>query len=102
MYPDTADIDIPRFEDFDLNRDGMVTFDEWQMYLDHHRQVRDCCDYLLRVYVSWVDFFSQYVWFRLFLYLCVRVVDGGSVFCFHCVPTCAPWDCRLLVKAFRA
>lgn len=40
MYPDTADADIPRFEDFDLNHDGMVTFDEWQMYLDRHREVR--------------------------------------------------------------
>lgn len=40
MYPDTADADIPRFEDFDLNHDGMVTFDEWQMYLDRHREAR--------------------------------------------------------------
>lgn len=39
MYPDTADADIPRFEDFDLNQDGMVTFDEWQVYLDRHREV---------------------------------------------------------------
>ena len=39
MYPETLDRDIPRFEDFDLNRDGMVTFDEWQLYLDRHQQV---------------------------------------------------------------
>lgn len=53
MYPDTAEADIPRFEDFDLNRDGMVTFDEWQMYLDHHRQVS-----------------CRYSCLRLFLYYC--------------------------------
>ncbi|CAM9649435.1 unnamed protein product, partial [Hapterophycus canaliculatus] len=40
LYPDTAPQDIPMFEEFDLNKDGMVTFDEWQMYLDKHRQVK--------------------------------------------------------------
>ncbi|CAB1110459.1 unnamed protein product [Ectocarpus sp. CCAP 1310/34] len=38
LYPDTAEMDIPLFEDFDLNSDGVVSFDEWQMYLDRHQQ----------------------------------------------------------------
>lgn len=38
LYPDTAEMDIPHFEDFDLNKDGVVSFDEWQMYLDRHQQ----------------------------------------------------------------
>ncbi|CAN0306734.1 unnamed protein product [Pylaiella littoralis] len=48
LYPDTADMDIPRFEDFDLNHDGMVTFDEWQIYLDQHREVEDYESELMR------------------------------------------------------
>eukprot|EP00903_Cladosiphon_okamuranus_P009998 g9483.t1 len=48
MYPDTADADIPRFEDFDLNHDGMVTFDEWQIYLDRHRETEEYDTELMR------------------------------------------------------
>ncbi|CAM9878995.1 unnamed protein product [Scytosiphon promiscuus] len=44
LYPDTAPQDIPMFEEFDLNHDGMVTFDEWQMYLDKHRQADEYAD----------------------------------------------------------
>lgn len=48
LYPDTAEMDIPLFEDFDLNKDGVVSFDEWQMYLDRHQEVRTV--------ISWCTF----------------------------------------------
>ena len=31
---------ISAFEDFDKNRDGLVTFQEWQQYLYEQQQVR--------------------------------------------------------------
>lgn len=40
LNPDTPLSDIPRFEDFDVDRDGVVTFAEWQYYLDQNRQVQ--------------------------------------------------------------
>lgn len=32
-YPHIAPEEYPTFEDFDMNRDGLVTFQEWQEYL---------------------------------------------------------------------
>ena len=32
-YPNIAPEEYPTFEDFDMNRDGLVTFQEWQEYL---------------------------------------------------------------------
>jgi hypothetical protein len=32
-YPHIDPSEYPTFEDFDVNRDGLVTFDEWQEYL---------------------------------------------------------------------
>lgn len=32
-YPQIAEHEYPTFDDFDMNRDGLVTFQEWQEYL---------------------------------------------------------------------
>jgi hypothetical protein len=40
-YPHIKREDMPRFEDFDLNGDGIVSFKEWEIYLDHQRRAED-------------------------------------------------------------
>lgn len=32
-FPELSAEDMPKFDEFDLNHDGMVTFEEWQRYL---------------------------------------------------------------------
>ena len=32
-FPELAEKDFPTFEEFDLNGDGQVSFDEWQQFL---------------------------------------------------------------------
>lgn len=32
-FPELSEQDFPKFEEFDLNHDGKVTFDEWQQFL---------------------------------------------------------------------
>ena len=32
-YPHIPPEEYPTFDDFDMNRDGLVTFQEWQEYL---------------------------------------------------------------------
>jgi Ca2+-binding EF-hand superfamily protein len=32
-FPELSERDFPRFEEFDMNSDGKVTFDEWQTFL---------------------------------------------------------------------
>lgn len=37
-FPELTEADFPKFDDFDLNGDGLVTFDEWQRYLQMQKQ----------------------------------------------------------------
>ena len=32
-FPELSEKDFPKFEEFDLNHDGIVSFDEWQEFL---------------------------------------------------------------------
>lgn len=38
QYPHISANEVPRFEDFDVSRDGSVSFGEWQAYLDSQRR----------------------------------------------------------------
>jgi Ca2+-binding EF-hand superfamily protein len=33
--------DFPRFEEFDVDKDGYVSFDEWQYYLQQQAEIED-------------------------------------------------------------
>ncbi len=37
-FPELSEKDFPKFEEFDLNADGIVSFDEWQRFLLEQKQ----------------------------------------------------------------
>jgi hypothetical protein len=37
-FPELSEKDFPRFDEFDMDTDGIVSFDEWQRYLQLQKQ----------------------------------------------------------------
>ncbi len=38
-FPELSEKDFPKFEEFDLDADGMVSFEEWQQFLQIQKQM---------------------------------------------------------------